>query len=269
MKLGRFLLTFLLISMLVGSFLLLSGCGKKAECESSSDCVVIGNPCILGSCSDGLCVNRTKDDCCGNRKCEADSAENKCTCAKDCGKCEGKINYNITSAGRQKTIETQYAKYICENTICLVGVDPADVNEERFLNEINLLKGFKADVITVMKNPFDIRKDKIKVTLLVKYIDPQVVGPLISLPRIRVLSSVGKELMSPMDLVLNFNIIKVGDTVTQEFPLSTSQKIPEESRTITVYIGYVYVINSSGHISAPITEEAAISLSKKITFITQ
>ena len=269
MKLGRFLITFLLVSMLVGSFLLLAGCGKKAECESSSECAVIGNPCILGSCSDGKCVNRTKDDCCGNRKCDADASENKCTCAKDCGKCEGTIKYNVTSSGRQKVIETQYAQYICENTVCLISVNPADVNEERFLNEINLMRGFKADVITVMNNPFDIRKDKMKVTILVKYIDPQVVGPIISLPRIRVLSSVGKELMSPMDLTLNFNITKVGDTVTQEFPLTSSQKIPEESRTITVYVSYVYMTNTSGRISPPITEEAAIGLSKKITFITQ
>lgn len=229
----------LLIIIFLISILSFTAC-SKAECEKSSDCRT-GNPCIIGRCIDGKCTTTINQDCCGNGVCEANDGENKCTCEKDCGMCEGKVKYNITTTRGIKTLEAQYAQSLCENNICIVGVAASDVNELKHTNEVDVRGGFKAEVLTVLNTPFDISKESINVRVTLKDLDTDVVDG-ISFKSIQILS--GSELMG--EKLINNKLSSVGNLFTEELSLSSAQSIVEEERRIEIKIGYEYVVDERG-----------------------
>jgi len=71
---------------LISISLVLTGCSSEDEspvntCQIDADCSAL--PCA--TCQSGQCQPRTKENCCGNAKCDA--SENECTCQDDCGTC--------------------------------------------------------------------------------------------------------------------------------------------------------------------------------------
>ena len=254
------LLFILLIILILVSVFFIAGCSKKGQCESSSECVT-GNPCIIGRCKDGLCVNTINSDCCGNGKCEPSSGESKCTCSLDCGKCEGKVKYNVTTYRGLKEKDANYAQYLCINNVCGVGVDVSDISVLRLTNEVDVRGGFKAEVLTTLDNPFDISKDNATIRVQLKDLDLDVVSG-ITFTSIQVLS--GSELMG--EKLISNKMTQVGDIFTESLKLVSSQSIVEEEKKIDIKLDFTYVINERGE---EVTErdDSKSRLSESIIFV--
>jgi len=260
MRVKKFFLGLLIISLLLISLLLLTSCGKKAECSKNSDCTT-GNSCITSKCSEGKCVNAAVPNCCGNGKCDNLSGENKCICPADCGKCTGNVKYTVTTSRGPKQMNASYAIYLCDNNACVVGVDPDIVKQKSLTNNINEYGGFKAEVLTTIDYPYDVKKDKASVRILLKDIDPDVVGSII-FRRIQVLD--GSELMG--EQIISQELINVGDMFTEDLSLASSQSLVETEKAIDVNVDYEYTAMERG--SPVIHRNSAKSrLSEKIMFV--
>lgn len=250
----------LLMILLLVSVFLITSCGKKAECDSSSDCAT-GNPCIIGRCKEGQCVNTIKPDCCGNAKCEPGSGENKCTCSLDCGRCEGKVKYNVTTFRGLKEKEANYAQYTCINNICTIGVDASDISVLRLTNDVDERGGFKAEVLTTLNSPFDLSKDNATVRVQLKDVDPDVLSA-ITFTSIQVLS--GSELMG--EKLVSNKLNQVGDIFTESLNLVSSQSIVEEEKRIDIKLDFTYTVDERGE-EVIERDDSKSRLSEEIIFV--
>ncbi|MBW2990972.1 hypothetical protein KY348_04675 [Candidatus Woesearchaeota archaeon] len=239
----------LLILSLLISLLFISSCGKGAECSGSSECAT-GNSCILGRCKEGECVNTIKPDCCGNAKCEADAGENKCTCDQDCGKCEGKAKYTIETSRGPKEIDAKHATYLCKNSQCIVGVDPASVTAPSFTSDTTIRGGFEAEIVTTLNQPFDTSKDKINIRLKLKNINENVVDG-VSFTLLQVVS--GNELIGEKEI--DNKLSSVGDVFVEEITISPAQSIVETEKNLDFNFDYEYTAVERGE---PVTRRATI-----------
>jgi hypothetical protein len=229
--------TILVIIILLVSIFLITSCGKKPDCETNSDCAT-GNPCITAKCTEGACVTKVLDGCCGNTKCETD--ENSCTCDKDCGKCEGKYKYNITVLGRQKVIETNFISQYCENDKCVRGVLPDKINEIMLTNDLMESGAFKAELLSKINNPFLVGSDIFNIRLLLKdnvFKDSWLEGNA-TFTRVQVLD--GSEVLG--EKMINKKLAKIGDIWTEELAIVSAQSAFEESKTLDVKLDYEYNI---------------------------
>jgi hypothetical protein len=254
-----------LVLMLVGSIFFLSGCGEKAECESSSDCAMSGNPCAQGRCSSGRCVRIIKDDCCGNSKCEADGGEDKCSCPKDCGNCTGKLKYNITALGRTKTYEAIYARYLCINKECKIGVDPDQVNEKRFATDLEVRNAFKIELVSTINNPFDAASDTLKFRFTLKNKASNLVGS-INLTSLQIMS--GSELMGEK-LGLNKVLTSLEESFNDEMRIISAQSLNEETKKVELVIGYRYSYTDTRGVVQNVISELRTVLADKLVIIVQ
>jgi len=250
----------LLIIIFLTSLLFIAGCGEKPECESSTECAT-GNPCIVGRCVDGACKNNIQVNCCGNAMCEPDYGENKCLCPADCGKCEGKAKYNVSTYRGLQEKEANYAKHLCENNVCIVGVSASDVNILKLANEVNVRRGFKAEVLTTLNNPYDISKGTALVRVQLRDIDPDVTGG-IKITSLQILSD--SELMG--EKIISKKLNKVGDMFTEELTLTSSQGHVEEEKRVDVKVDYEYVRDER---DGPVTyrDDSKNRLSEKVIFV--
>jgi len=225
----------LLVLVLVISAFSIAGCGEEPECESSSDCTT-GNPCIMGRCNeDGKCVKTIKPDCCGNAKCDEDVGENKCVCPKDCGECEGMVKYNVSSLRGLKEVDSKYARYLCVNDQCKIGVDEEDISTFRLTGTIDVRNRFEIETLTTINSPFDVTKEKVGVRLTLKDTDSSLVGG-VTFTGIQVLSK--NELMSEKSI--NQKLSNIGDSFTEELVLISSQTKVEQIKDIDIKYEYTY-----------------------------
>jgi hypothetical protein len=254
-----------LMLFLMGSIFFLSGCGEKAECESSSDCVMKGNPCVQGRCSDGKCVRTFKDDCCGNSKCEADGGENKCSCPSDCGNCTGKIKYNVTASGRTKTYETVYARYLCINKACAIGVDPEQVVENNFRTPFEIRNAFNIELVSTINTPFDASRDNFKFRFTLNTKASNLVGA-ITITRLQVMS--GTELMGEK-LGINQALTNLDESFTEEMGITSAQSLNEATKRVDLVIGYRYSYTDTKGALQTANSEYKTTLADKLVIIVQ
>jgi len=258
-------LNLVLIFILLCSVIAISGCEKKEkpECEKSSDCRVLNTQCFTPKCTEGKCGSIERKDCCGNGKCEAAGGENTCTCNDDCGSCTGPVKFNVTTARGIKSQDTQYAVHTCENNACIVGVDQAKLRVLSLVNDLNVMGGFKAETLATLNSPFDIAKDKIRIEISLKDLDPDVIGA-ITFTEIKILSS--SEMMARS--FISQKLEKVGDLFSEELALTSAQSMVEEARTIDVEIFYEYVVTDRGK---PVTMRTSskLRLAEKPVFVVQ
>ncbi|HJX05173.1 MAG TPA: hypothetical protein VJ461_00515, partial [Candidatus Nanoarchaeia archaeon] len=234
-------LNLLLILFVLSAVLIIAGCNKeKPECEKSTDCSA-ANKCYSARCVEGKCTANARDNCCGNRKCEASFGESTCTCAADCGDCSGPVKFNVTTSRGTKLQDAQYAVFLCENNICIVGVDQAKLRVLSLVNDLSMTGAFKAEALTTINSPFNIAKDKIKVEFSLKDLDPDVVGA-ITFTEMKILSS--SEMMGRS--FISQKLEKVGDLFSEELALTSAQSAIEEARYIDIEIFYEYVATVRG-----------------------
>ena len=219
---AKYFFLFFLIALLI-TF----GC-KKAECESSADCV---KPHFAGTCINGICAYDPIPNECGNLKCE--SGETKCSCPEDCGIC----------AGTSGPFEL-----ICLQDKC-VEVIPASMIEPALSTQELSAGGDKLRVTTTFNQPFNLRMDlfnvkisltsaspnnadrKIsKLTLIGTTKDKQVV-PLSELDLNRPLWP-GSEVDAELILALPFSmasgtLTSIELQVTYDYLTGTTTKIPK------------------------------------------
>ena len=227
--------TILVIIIFLVSIFLITSCGKKPECKINSDCAT-GNPCVTAKCTEGSCVKRMLDACCGNSKCETD--ENSCTCDKDCGKCGGMYKYNITNVfGKQTTVMIKYISLFCENDRCTKGVLPDKINTIKLVNDISESGAFKAELLTTINNPYVISEANVNIRLLLKDRDLDLVGN-VTFTRIQILE--GSEVLA--EKIVTKQLAKIGDIWTEELILVSSQSSFEESKNIDIKLDYKYTV---------------------------
>jgi len=249
----------LIIILFSFSFLLL-GCSKK-ECEKSSDCTA-PNKCFTARCVEGSCVPNPKDDCCGNRKCEADAGENKCFCPDDCGKCGGKVKYNVTTSRGPKSMEAKYAQYLCdESKQCVIAAAEADINILKLSNTIDETSTFKAEVLSTLNQPYNTATDSVEIRLRLTDLNEKVLSG-VKFTSLQILS--GSSLLG--EKMISNNLAVSGELFTESLVLSSPQKLIEEEQTLDVKIDYEYNILDRG---SEVTKRSSkkARLSTKITVI--
>ncbi|MFH0870355.1 MAG: hypothetical protein V1866_04845 [archaeon] len=240
--------------------IVLAGCSKK-ECSVSSDCAQTA--CFTGKCSDGICQKIAKPNCCGNAKCDAGVGENSCTCS-DCGNCtkKGKVKYNLTSSRGPKPMEAKYAQYMCdESHTCVIGADPAIVNQLRLTQKLDERGYFQAEILNILNQPFTTRSDKINIRIRLTDFN-QVVKSPITFTGIQVLSGsslLGEKRIS--DVLAN-----VGDEFVEELSIISSQSLVEQEMSLEIKLDYEFTVTERGaDVLKRLTKKNA--LSEKITLI--
>lgn len=261
-------LTLLLIASLLALMAVMPGCSKK-ECSVSSDCPQTS--CFTGKCSDGACQRIAKPNCCGNAKCEAGAGENSCTCS-DCGNCtgKGKIRYNVTSTttSRSKVIETQFARYVCDDDDrCVVGVDPTAVRPQRFILKIDERGYFQAEVVASMNDPFVLGKDMVHVNVRLTGIDPKVIGSITFTRISAVLSEGGSEKEMGFKPGLSYTLSGINDEFGEDIDLGLYRPIlVEEKKKPELKFEYSFVASEQG-VENPKTATKRVPLGADITLI--
>jgi len=226
------------VIFLIFIILLTSGC---KECKVNSDCdskipdrfSSYSNNCLDIKCVDNTCKFTSESDCCGNKDCERDKGETKCSCEKDCGKCEGKGEIKIGS----KTYDTEYLEYGCKDNECALIIDDSLIRSID-LTDDKEFSYFKIGITSSIDQPFNIDTSKFKVKIQLENTDEDLVLPV----TITSLKLVEKELLigeKELDGTLKY----IGDFFTESIPINEDmmQNVEEEKR-VSLVIGYTYII---------------------------
>ena len=129
---------------LVILILLLAGCG--GECKKDVDCDD-GKDCTTDKCVKKKCEFSPIPDCtCGNNECEENKGETKCTCAKDCGRCRGKVG--------------DYLENSCDGDECVTDVieQKATVETDTIDDQVSRETQVKMIVTYTYDQPFNLDK---------------------------------------------------------------------------------------------------------------
>jgi hypothetical protein len=254
-------LTIVMLAVVVLGVLLISGCSKK-ECSASSDCPA--DSCHTAKCSNDKCIVVPKENCCGNGKCEIKFGESRCGCPDDCKPlCSGKVKYNITYRGAPKPVDAKYAEYMCDNNKeCIIGVDPSLVTEHPLSTPIEDRNVYKADLITTFNQPFNTATDNLKIRVSLNDLEDNVAAGLL-FTKIKVMN--GAVLMG--EKVISDRLSSVGSEFTEELPLTSSQSIVEEEKTVNVEVYYEYNLLDSKGVSNLVRSSKNIKLAEKIMIV--
>ncbi|MBN1792808.1 hypothetical protein JW826_03950 [Candidatus Woesearchaeota archaeon] len=233
------------VSLIVLSSFLLASCAKK-ECESARDCGV-NSQCITYGCSaENKCLKNVKPNCCGNKICEENSGENACTC-DDCGSCEkkGKVKYNVSTSRGPKTMESKFARYVCDANECVIGVSPDDVIEQKLTSTLEERNYFRMEVLNTFNEPYNVNKDQFSVRIRLADINTKTVNSGLTVTSLQVLN--GNYVMG--EKIISKQLLNVGDLFTEEFTLTSSQTMTEEESSLSLKIDYSYVpVDSRGNL---------------------
>jgi hypothetical protein len=260
MRAANTLLILVLIASIL-SIIFLAGC-QKAQCSVNNDCRLASNKCDISRCVKARCVLEVGPNCCGNGECEASSGENKCSCPVDCGKCSGKVKYDVIGSRGPKQVNASYAIYYCEDSECKIGVDNSVVTQLSLMptNNIDEAGAFTAETLTIMNNPFIIGNDKVTVRIRLTDLNPAVTSMGIIFTNIQIVS--GSELMG--ERVIVKKMITVGQLLEETFSLNSSQSLVEEDKTIYIKVDYEYTLQGK---AAPIRNSYKAKLADKVWFI--
>jgi hypothetical protein len=179
----------------------------------------VGTRDVCNAGTNYFCEYIPLPDVCGNFVC--DEGENKCTCATDCGSCEG-------NAG--KYVKNQCLDNTCATISKEFSAEPLSLFDDRNLNVFRLQNNYK------FTKPFNIKKDKFVVDL--NLFSTQEGVSSVKITKIRLLEGT-KELG-----VLDANQVLGGTTVSLEIPV-TDIGIAEDEKSVTLLIFYDYVQNSA------------------------
>lgn len=230
---------FLIIICLLILSLFLVSCGSKTTssstvklCKTNTDCVTT-QTCKTSTCEAGKCVTKTKENCCGNAKCEADLGETKCGCKVDCGSCNGTI---LLSAS-PKT----YSKYLtmrCDKTnICGASYNYAEIKNKEFLNQFTGGNNFKFNIYTYYDIPFDIDKSTFIVDFKMTDIDSTLIKPPLVITEVRIMD--GNNIVGRNSDRLSFDKVGVSRkiNITPNYDLSLAE---ETKSSLSVNVDYEY-----------------------------
>ncbi|MBN2423193.1 hypothetical protein JXB41_08275 [Candidatus Woesearchaeota archaeon] len=120
--------------------IILSSCSRCPK--SCND----GNSCTMDFCdktTDFECAHEQIPNChCGNKECEEDLGENKCTCEKDCGKCKESVN--------------EYVEYRCVDDECVSKVkESVEIVEQTVIREVKT-SYFRVDLKITYEDPLNV-----------------------------------------------------------------------------------------------------------------
>lgn len=228
----------LIIIVLLIIPLFLIGCGSKTQvstakvCKSNTDCTTT-QICKTSTCESGKCVIKTKDNCCGNAKCEVDLGETKCGCKTDCGTCNG----TILLTASPKT----YSKYIsmqCDKTnACIASSNPLDVKNKEFLNQFSSGNNFKFNIYTYYDIPFDIDKSLFVLEFKMTDVDQTLIKTPLAITEVRIME--GNTIIGRNSDKIYFS--KVSDSKKITIIPTYDMVLPEESKSgLSVNIDYEY-----------------------------
>lgn len=221
----------LFLILLTISLFLISGCIEKRECETSSDCTT--RRCKTVQCIESKCSYNIIPNCCGNIKCEPNAGENKCTCADDCGKCEGRETFEDKATGGEK--ETEYLSYMCdEYDNCVLD---SERKAEQFFKEKSL-SYFDLGITSSFEQPFDVLRSSFRVKVELEDADEDLVFP-INFTGIKVLDR-QKRILGEKGVKKQLN--KVGASFEEELGLLYGTDVLEEKKYVTIRINYEYSV---------------------------
>ncbi|PIN79156.1 hypothetical protein COY26_05005 [Candidatus Woesearchaeota archaeon CG_4_10_14_0_2_um_filter_33_10] len=225
--------------LLIFVILLANGC---KECEINSDCNSKARELYSGystNCLDVACNVNNKceinkiSNCCGNKICETNAGESKCSCEKDCGKCSGKGEIKIGS----RTYDTEYLEYGCKDNECALIIDESLIRgiDLTYDKEFNY---FKIGITSSLDQPFNIGISKFNVKIQLEDTDKDLVLPVV----ITSLKLVEREVMigeKEFDGTLNY----ISDSFIESIPINEDcmQNI-EEDKSLSLVIGYTYIM---------------------------
>jgi hypothetical protein len=199
--------------------------------------------CFKSTCIENKCETDAVPNCCGNQMCEKSGGENYCNCEKDCSKdkCEG---YKLISKTRYGESYTKYLKYMCnENDECVLDIDSEDVKKIPYLTDRSL-KYFTIQILTEHNEPFDIDKDKIKITISLKEISNEIKLPIKIYDFRLVINNFlyGRKEVS-------YLLKDIGDSFTEELPFDYDMEFDEEQKQISIKFDYEYemIIDKMGN----------------------
>lgn len=225
-----------LLLFLIILFLILTACGKKAECTTDTDCVKTG---FLGKCINEKC-EYAEPGICGNKHCE--TGESKCNCPADCGKCEG-------TAG--KGLEYKCIDYNCTKT-------PAS---QKLITEIGSVKLATKDTLrttTQFNDPHWLGHEQIQLTLELTQKEKGVIITRIEL--------FGEKDNNPLILTekdLRISLIDMGEKYARKITLTPQIPAPAETGQITdleLKIYYEYP-------GADATQQASVRIRNKLNWL--
>ena len=189
-----------------------------------------------------FCENEPISGKCGNFVCDIGAGENKCTCASDCGLCEG-------SAGT-------YMSYFCQQNQCRTMVNPDTIQRPIPVTDDRTLSGFTLQNTYSYKNPLDITQDNFNLEFSLYNKNDQIGS--VKIVEAKLLES-NLEIGS---VNVNGNLNSIGSSATASLPVTAFAGI-EEDKTLSlkVYLEYQYI-------TATGTELKKIDFSKSLGKIT-
>jgi hypothetical protein len=211
--------------------LLIVGCGEEPQCLEDSDCLAEG-VCTEATCEAGICKTATTPDCCGNGICES-AVENRCTCAVDCGACEGPISLILPD---QAPLVTRYIKRQCsDEDACVVTFDEAEQIESDEFHETSV-DGVLLNALVNYLNPSEVLADQVILELhLIEITDPRIILP-ITITSVQLLDG---------DVLYGRNVNphrlqRLDQRLEIRVPLVRMTRLPEEDHSLQLRVAFEY-----------------------------
>ncbi|MBN2567361.1 hypothetical protein JXB02_04740 [Candidatus Woesearchaeota archaeon] len=191
----------------------------------ASDFCDDGNDATEDECVEGklLCIHTPIPGICGNLECE--STENKCSCAVDCGTCEGDYSDHL----EWRCVSNSCVKRIRDDTRSetkLLYTDSAD--EYQLITELNAQK------------PIHVGEDSVSISIQLSGIRDNFVGPL-EVTRIELVD--GEELLGKKDLFNGNTLDTLRETIVVDVPIDFSLETAEQTGKMTLRLHYNVALN--------------------------
>jgi hypothetical protein len=189
------------------------------SCPASCDDNNLGTSDVCDSTTDFFCEHAPIPGRCGNYLCEPN--ENKCTCAQDCGPCEG-------PAGK-------YLTFMCYDQACKTMVNQDVIQEPvSVLDDRNMIFFYFQNTYSY-KNPFNVKVDRFDIEFKLYNKQPAVGG--VRITEAKVLQAANEIASSPVSQALN----NIGDSFSISIPITAfAGHESEKSLNLKVYIEYDY-----------------------------
>lgn len=191
---------------------------SPGRCPETCDDNNPGTEDKCGPETNNFCVHIPIPNTCGNFECEA--GETKCTCAKDCGPCQGTAGTYLDYTCKQKTCVTVLKSEVTK--------EEKTIFDERRIGPVELTNKYKYN------NPFDVTKDYINLEFAI-YQKDELVGD-VNIEKVRLIES--QEVVAEM--TANKKLSDSPTSITVKMPTMTE---PEEERIVSLNVWYSYVQN--------------------------
>jgi len=197
---------------------------KEKECEKNIDCFKKG---YTGICKENKCQFNPIPNFCGNGICEKD--ENKCTCSTDCGPCSGVVK------GTKNLVQK------CINNEC--SQDVSATNPISYNKDINY-GGDSFDANVLFNQPFNLKKDKLKLSLMLSSQNKKNKEEFIKNVEITAKTTDGRTVViarKDINKYLWISGSKIEEELILDFP---SNKLEGELKNLVLTINYEYISKS-------------------------